>query len=305
MKLLTTVKDLFVKSFKSWYASPAMAQSQRLAYNAIFSLPGLLIIIVWILGNFLGDEAIRGEIEEVVSGIAGKPIAESLQNMITSATLDQRNVAMKIVGIVSLVFGSTTLFFQMQKSLNEVWGVDAAPKKAVQKYLLDRANSLGMILIIAFLLLISLVLSSFIGLTNNWIIRHFNIETFILIRSLNFLSGVLISTLLFTFMFKILPDVEIPWKSVWMGALVTAVLFSLGKFILSFYFEISRPESVFGAAGTIILLMLWINYTCQILFFGAYFTKHYAELKGHRIKPSAHATWRKEESKEVKEKERS
>lgn len=294
MKTLLLFPLLFKESFKSWRQSSASEQSELLAYNAIFSLPGLLIVIVWILGAFMGDEAIRGEIEKQVSGIAGKPIAESLQNMISSATLDQKNTGMKIVGIISLVFGSTTLFFQMQKALNTVWGVQPAPKKAIEKYFLDRANSLGMVLIIAFLLLISLVLSSLIGLTNNWIIRHFNLETFLMIRLLNFLSGVLISTILFALIFKVLPDVEIPWKTVGLGALVTAILFAIGKFILSIYFEVSKPESVFGAAGTIILLMLWVNYTCQILFFGAQFTKNYAKKRNHKITPSLHAKWDKD-----------
>lgn len=294
MKTLSLFPRLFKESFKSWSKSSASDQSQQLAYNAIFSLPGLLIVIVWILGAFMGDEAIRGEIEKQVSGIAGKPIAESLQNMITSATLDQKNIGMKIVGIVSLVFGSTTLFFQMQKALNSVWGVQAAPKKAIEKYFLDRANSLGMVLIIAFLLLISLVLSSLIGLTNSWIIRHFNIETYLMIRLLNFLSGILISTILFALIFKVLPDVEIPWKTVGLGAFVTAILFAIGKFILSIYFGVSKPESVFGAAGAIILLMLWVNYTCQILFFGVQFTKSYAKARNHKITPSPHAKWAKD-----------
>ncbi len=291
MKYLKLSWELLVETFKEWNNSSASKDSASLAYYAIFSLPGLLIIVMWIAGLFFGDEAVRGEISHQASAIAGKDIADSLQNMIMSSVLDQKNILMKIFGILTLVFGATTLFFQMQQSLNSLWDVEAEPKKAIQKFILDRANSLGMILIIAFLLLISLLLSSMLGLANDWITRHFGIETFVFVRMLNFVAGFLVTTVLFALMFKVLPDVEISWRSVWMGAVVTALLFTIGKFLLSFYFEISKPTSVFGAAGTIILLMMWINYSCQLVFFGAKFTKVYAEKMGHFIKPSKHAKW--------------
>lgn len=291
MKYLRVTWDFLRETFANWNNSNASKDSASLAYYAIFSLPGLLIIVVWIAGIFFGDEAVRGEIATQASAIAGKPIADSLQNMILSSVLDQKNVVMKIFGFFSLIFGATTLFFQMQRSLNTMWDVVAEPRKAFQKYILDRANSLGMILIIAFLLLISLILSSMLGIANNWITRHFGLETFALMRFLSFSVGFLFTTVLFAFMFKVLPDVEISWRSVWMGALVTSLLFTIGKFLLSFYFELSKPTSVFGAAGTIILLMMWVNYSCQLVFFGAEFTKVYAEKMGHLIRPSKHAKW--------------
>ena len=201
---------------------------------------------------------------------------------------------MKALGVGTLVFGATSLFFQMQSSLNNLWDVEAAPKKAWQKFILDRANSLGMILIIAFLLLVSMLLSSAIGLANTLITKYFGLETYMIIQASNFILGLAIITILFAFMFKVLPDVEIKWKSVWIGAIVTALLFNIGKMLMSFYFDVSKPTSIFGAAGTVILLMMWINYSCQLIFFGAEFTKIYAYRKGHTILPSKHAKWSKE-----------
>ncbi len=291
MKFIKNTWELLKETFTEWNNSPASRDSASMAYYAIFSLPGLLIIIVWIAGSFFGDDAIRGEIEKQTTGMMGPEIATSIQTMITSAVLDHKNFWMKIVGILSLIFGSTTLFFQMQQSLNALWDVQAAPKKAWEKYILDRANSLGMILVIAFLMLISLVLSMLVGVTNEWVTRHFGIETYWFIQLANFVVGFLFTTILFAFIFKVLPDVEITWKSVWMGAFVTSILFGIGKFLLSFYFDISKPASVFGAAGTILLLMMWVNYSCQLLFFGAEFTKIYAQKKGHKITPSRHAKW--------------
>lgn len=291
MKKLKFTWQLFKKTFNEWSGSPAMKESAGIAYFAIFSIPGLLIIITWVAGIFFGDEAVNGQIQESLSSFLGQDIAESIQKMVTSAVIEKSNIAMKIVGVGSLIFGSTTLFFQMQRTLNQLWEVESAPKKAFERYLLDRANSLGMIIVIGFLLLASLILSSIIGVMNNWFSHFFGLETFTVMKIIYFLVSFSIIWLLFAIMFKMLPDIEIKWGSVWMGAFVTAILFNIGKFLLSFYFEMSNPASLFGAAGSVILLMMWINYSCQLIFFGAEFTKVYAKEMGYEIKPSDHAKW--------------
>ncbi|SMP17275.1 YihY/virulence factor BrkB family protein [Chryseobacterium profundimaris] len=279
------------ETFKKWNESSASNDSASLAYYAIFSIPGLLIIIIWIAGNFFGEEAIRGQISSQISGIMGQDAAKSIQDMIAGALIDKENIFMKVIGIGSLVFGSTTLFFQLQRSLNSLWDVQPAPKKAFVKFLLDRANSLGMILILGFLLMITMVLSSVISLLNNWITNYFGMETYMLVELVNYLIGFAVIMILFALMFKVLPDVEISWKPVWRGAFLTAILFTLGKFLLSLYFGTAKPTSAFGAAGTVILIMMWINYSCMLVFFGAEFTKIYAYKKGFKIIPSKHAKW--------------
>jgi len=243
-----TVKETFAE----WNNSSASNDSASLAYYAIFSIPGLLIIIIWIAGYFFGEEAIRGQISTQISGLMGQDVAKSIQDMIAGALIDKENIFMKIIGIGSLVFGSTTLFFQLQKSLNNLWDVQAAPKKAFVKFLLDRANSLSMILILGFLLMITMVLSSLISLFNNFITQYFGLETYYIVEIINFTVGFAIVVVLFALMFKVLPDVEISWKSVWKGALLTAALFTLGKFLLSLYFGQFKPTSAFGTAGTVI-----------------------------------------------------
>ncbi|GAA5097130.1 hypothetical protein GCM10023210_31800 [Chryseobacterium ginsengisoli] len=279
------------ETFKEWNNSTASNDSASLAYYAIFSIPGLLIIIIWIAGYFFGEEAIRGEISNQISGIMGKDVAKSIQDMIAGALIDKENVIMKAVGIGSLVYGSTTLFFQLQHSLNTLWDVKAAPKKALVKFLLDRANSLGMILIIGFLLMITMVLSSLISVLNNWITAYFGLETYLLVQLVNFSIGFIIVMFLFALIFKVLPDVKVSWKPIWKGAFLTTVLFTLGKFLLSLYFGTAKPTSAFGAAGTVILIMMWINYSCMLIFFGAEYTKVYAYKKGYTIIPSKHAKW--------------
>ncbi|UZU00063.1 YihY/virulence factor BrkB family protein [Chryseobacterium fluminis] len=283
--------EVLKESFTEWNNSSASRDSAGLAYYAIFSIPGLLIIIIWIAGNFFGEEAIRGQISSEISGIMGADVAKSIQDMIAGALIDKQNVFMKAVGVGSLVFGSTTLFFQLQHTLNTLWDVQAAPKKAFTKFLLDRANSLGMILILGFLLMITMVLSSLISVFNNLITRYFGFETYMLVELVNFGVGFGFVMLLFAMMFKILPDVQVSWKPVWKGAFLTAVLFTLGKFLLSLYFGTAKPTSAFGTAGTVILIMMWINYSCMLIFFGAVYTKVYAYKKGYTIIPSKHAKW--------------
>lgn len=282
-----TVKETFAE----WNNSSASNDSASLAYYAIFSIPGLLIIIIWLAGYFFGEDAIRGQISNQISGMMGTDAAKSVEEMIAGALIDKENIFMKIVGIGSLIFGSTTLFFQLQKSLNNLWDVEAAPKKALVKFLLDRANSLGMILILGFLLMITMVLSIIISLLNNFITGSLGVETYYIVEIINFSVGFAITVLLFALMFKVLPDVEISWRSVWKGALLTSTLFTLGKFLLSLYFSEFKPTSAFGTAGTIILVMLWINYSCLMIFFGAEFTKVYTYKRGLRIAPSKHAKW--------------
>lgn len=279
------------ETFTEWNNSPASKDAASLAYYAIFSIPGLLIIIIWIAGNFFGEEAIRGEISHQINNLMGNDVAKSIEEMVASAWTDKKNTLMKVVGLFSLIFGATTIFFQLQKSLNTLWDVEAAPKKAIVKFLMDRANSLGMILVIGFLLMTTMVLSSLISLFNNLITAHFGLETYILMELVNYVTGFAFVVLVFAFMFKVLPDVEITWKSVWAGAILTAVLFTLGKFLLSLYFTEFKPTSSFGKAGTIILIMMWINYSCLLIFFGAEFTKVYSRNKGFKILPSRHAKW--------------
>ena len=291
MKNLKFFWETLKETFTEWNNSSATRDSASIAYYAIFSIPGLLIIVIWIAGNFFGQEAIQGQISAQINSILGTEASKSIESMIASALIDKDNIIMKTVGVFALIFGATTVFFQLQKSLNTLWDIEAAPKKAILKFILDRANSLGMILVIGFLLMITMVLSSAISLLNNYITYRLGLETYILMELVNYVIGFILVVLVFAFMFKVLPDVEISWKSVWLGAILTAVLFTLVKFLLSLYFSELKPTSVFGTAGTIVLIMMWINYSCMLVFFGAEFTKVYSLKKGYKIIPSKHAKW--------------
>jgi len=291
MKKLKDLKNIFINTAKAWNDSDPFRQSATISYYAIFSIPGLLIIIIWVAGFFFGDEAIRGEITQQVGGLMGDETAESVEGLLVESAVDDSNFWMKAIGIGALLYGATTLFFQLQKTLNYLWDVEAVPENNLKKFLVDRVSSLGLILVLAFLMLMTLVISSMVSVLSDFITSYLGEGFFVFIEGVNFMISFLIIAVLFTVMFKVLPDVEIKWKSVWIGGLMTSFLFSVGKTLLGLYFGYANPTSGFGAAGTIILIMLWVNYTCLILFFGAEFTKVYARYYQHIIKPSKHARW--------------
>lgn len=293
--MISSVKfywEVIKETYAEWNRSSASRDAMSIAYCAIFSMPGLLIILIWLAGNFFGDEAVRGEISRQMSVALSPDAAKGIEEMIAGALIDKENIVMKTVGVLSLVFGATTLFFQLQKSLNDLWDVEAAPRKALVKFLLDRANSLALIFIIGLILMVTMILSGVLSFLSTFVVERFGLETYTLMQILNIVIGFALVMLIFAAMFKVLPDVVVRWRAVWAGALVTAVLFTLGKVLLSLYFGNFRPASAFGTAGTVVLIMLWINYSSMIIFFGAEFTKVYSEKKGFGILPSRHAKWK-------------
>lgn len=287
-----SIWKLLVATYKEWNNDDPFRQSATIAYYALFSIPGLLMVIIWTAGVFFGQEAVSGQISSEIADIMGPKAAEGIESILANVELDNSGWIMKAVGIGSIIFGATTLFFQLQKTLNEIWDVEAVPENNLLKLLTDRASSLGLILVIAFLLLITLALSAIVSVFSMWIKNTFGDYMVVLVEVVNFALSLGITTTLFALMYKILPDVDIRWKAVWVGAFITALLFDIGKTLLGIYFGFSDPTSSFGAAGTIIFIMLWINYTCLILFFGAEFTQVYAREHGEPIKPSTHARWR-------------
>lgn len=285
-------KDIFIllkETFREWNDDDPWRLSAVVAYYALLSLPALMVIIVNVAGAIYGQDAVKGELSDQISTTIGAEAANSVESMIKEASKSGKSTISTIVGIGTLLFGATGVFFHLQKSLNHIWEVKQDPKSPFKRMLFDRARGFGFVLVVGFLLLVSLVLTSSLSVLSDWIKEHlpdFLLSVFFVI---NFITSMGVITLLFALIFKFLPDVNLKWSTVWIGALVTALLFVLGKFLLSIYFGHSNPGSTYGAAGSIILILLWVSYSCLIVFFGAEFTQVYARYYGHRIKPSAHA----------------
>lgn len=280
------IKRLLKDSFNNWKDNDAFNSSVILSYYTIFSLPGLMVIIVTLAGYFFGEQAVTNQISAQIGSAVGEDTAKSIEEMIAKASQHQDGLLATVIGAVTLILGATGAFYQLRQIMNKIWGVQSNPKRKVMSLVLDRVASLGLILMIGFLLLVSLVLSAAVTSLTQWVGDHVSQGLVVFFTVLDFILSIAVITFLFAAMFKYLPQVQIPWKYVWPGAVLTAVLFVIAKFALALYFSKTDPGSTYGAAGSIVLLLLWVTYSGLILFFGAEFTKVYAKMNGAKVRPA-------------------
>lgn len=293
---------LFVAAGKGFMEDRVMKLSAALAYYTIFSLTPLILIIIAAASILFSNKLNPGtELFAQISNMVGQDAAKQLQEFVSNANLTGKSTFGLIVGVVTLIVGATAIFIEIQDSINLIWKVKAVPKKGWLKMLTNRLLSFSLIVSMGFLLLVSLVINSIVislgsklGMlltkTNiNEVIPVANDTMTLLIYILNNAITLAAVTAVFTIIFKVLPDVTLRWKSAIIGALFTAVLFSLGKYGIGVYIEKGDPGSAFGAASSIIVILLWIYYTAIILYFGAEFTQAYAEKYDGGIRPSKYA----------------
>jgi len=276
-------------TFKAWLKADPFRQSAVVAYYAVFSIPALLVIVIAIAGLVFGEEAVQGEISEQIKGALGDQTAKSIENIIAKVSEQKSSVIATIIGVGTLILGSTGVFTELQTSLNQVWEVQVVAKKKWLRTIKDRLFSFGLVLSLGFLMLVSLLLTTGLEALAGMIKNKLPDFLPFLLKAVNFVLSFGVITVLFALIFKILPAARIRLRDVWIGAIVTSLLFILGKFGLGVYFAKANPGSAYGAAGSIILVMLWVSYSCMILFLGAEFTKQYALFHGHEIQPKAEA----------------
>jgi membrane protein len=259
-----------------------------LSFYTIFSLAPIIVISISVAGLIFGREAARGEIIVQIQDLVGYEGAKVIQTALKNAQYSSQGVIAITVSFVALVIGSTIVFVELQDSLNIIWKVKPKPGNSIIKGLLkDRVQSFAMVIATGFLLLVSLVISAVISGLNNYISSgFFNIPNSILDFS-DIVISLFITFLLFMMIFRFLPDVHIGWRHVWVGALVTSVFFVLGKYLISLYLGTSTLGSTYGAAGSLVIFLLWVYYSAQILFLGAEFTQVYAYKYGEGIKPAS------------------
>lgn len=269
----------------AWWAMDPFRQSSIIAYYAIFSLPALLVIIISVAGFAFGADAVNEKVLGQVQDTMGPETAEQVKVMLQKASESKTSIWATIIGGVTLLLGSMGVFLELQKTLNIIWEVEAAPHKGVWGFLRARLFSFGLILSIAFMLIMSLVISTALSALSELLRSDASAFWTFVFQALNFIISIGVISLLFSIMFKYLPDAKVPWKRVWIGGLVTGILFTIGKSALGFYFGKADPGSGYGAAGSIILIMLWVSYSSMILFFGAEFTHVYTD-KHEGVEPS-------------------
>ena len=286
-KVFTVLKN----AFKSWFDKDPLRESAIIAYYAIFSLPGLLVAILSLAGYFFGREAVNHQVAAEFTSTMGVETANQIQDIIVQASRIRNSLLTTVVGIISILVGATGVFAEFQMALNSIWEVKLdTSKSGIWHVIRIRLFSFGLIISIAFLLIVSLLVSALIAGFGAWLSGHFSDSFLLLLQGLNTLLSFLILSVLFAIMFKILPDANIKWKHVWIGSFVTALLFGLGKYALGIYFSRVNPGIGYGAAGSIILIMLWVTYSSAIVLYGAEFTHAYANMFSGRVAPSSIAT---------------
>jgi membrane protein len=284
-----TAKEAFqlVKaSAKDFGDDQCTTQAAALAYSVVFALPPLLVLILMMVSAFVSRETVQHAMSGQVGAMLGDDGAKMVTTMITQAKQPGGGVVGTILGIVALVLGATGAFMALQGALNRAWEVKPDPKQGgIKNMVFKRVLSLGMVLVIAFLLLVSLALSAMITALGGWIGALIPGASAVLVAVLQTLISMAVVTVLFAAIFKVLPDAEIAWRDVWVGALVTAVLFEIGKWGIGLYLGHSNPGKAYGAAGSLAVILVWIYYTAMILLFGAEFTQTWAVARGSGIRP--------------------
>ena len=288
MSLKETISVL-KQTFSEWIEDQAPTLGAALAYYTVFSLAPLIIIAISIAGLVFGNEAAQGQIFDQLRGLLGDESGRAMQVMVQNASAKPATgLVATLAGFAMLLFGASGVFGQLQTSLNAIWGVQPKPGRGILGIIRDRILSFGFILVVGFLLLVSLLLTAAIAFVGH---RFGDMVPGMeaLAQILNSIFSLAVITLLFAMIFKFLPDARIAWHDVWIGAFITAALFTLGKFGLGLYLGKSGVASSYGAAGSLIVLLLWVYYSSQIVFFGAEFTQVYANRFGSHVAPSSNA----------------
>jgi membrane protein len=293
------VWEAIKESFSGFSDHKVPKLSASLAYYTVFSLGPLLIVIIFICSIFLGREAVEGTIYGQIQGFVGADAAKQIQDIIKNASISGKGGLAATIGIITLLIGATSIFGEIQDSINSIWGLKAKPKLGIMKLLMSRLLSFGMIASLGFLLLVSLAATSVVEGIGNRLKALLPDVTVVLFYIINLVLTLAVVSVLFAIIFKVLPDAKIKWKNVWAGAIATGILFMIGKFAISFYIGKSNVGSTYGAAGSLVILLIWIYYSSMILYFGAVFTKVYALKKGVQIEPNQYAVTVVEEQKET------
>lgn len=288
------VRGMIKNTFKGFSEHKITKLSGSLAYYTVFSMGPLLVMIISLCGLFLEKEAVEGEVFSVLRGFVGEDTAIQLQEIIKNASLAGKSKIAAIVGGVTLLIGATTVFGEIQDSINTIWGLKAKPRKGWLKMLQNRFLSFSVIVSLGFLLLVSLAVSGIIEGISKGLQAKYPDVAVVLFYVINLILSLLISGIIFAVIFKVLPDAKIRWHDVFSGALVTALLFMLGKFGISLYISQTKVGSTYGAAGALVVLIVWLYYSSIILYLGAEFTKAYAVAYGNDIHPNDYAVTIKE-----------
>ena len=288
------LKEIFLyvrQVFKEFSADNILKYSASLAYYTVFSIAPLLVIVSTLSGIFFGKEAINGEVYKQLKGLVGSAAAIQIQDIIKNIHLTGNNFFASVISIVILLIGATSIFGEVQDSLNKIWGLRVKTKKIWWRLIVTRLLSFSLIVSIGFIMIVSLILNAIVSAFGNFLSRYLHHFSVYFIQTTEAVLSFIVASFLFSLMFKLLPDAKIRWKDVLFGGFITAIFFTLGKFAIGYYLGKSNLTTLYGAAGSIIIIMVWVYYSSIILYLGAEFTKVHANLFGRKIQPNEYAEW--------------
>jgi membrane protein len=275
---------LLKQTFADWLEDKAARLAAALAFYTALSLAPLLVIAVAIASLVLGDEAARGEIVGQFHGLLGHQGAAAVEAILAASRDQSGGIMATVFGALVLAFGASGVFGELQDALDTIWEVKPRPGRGIKGIIRDRFFSFTMVLGVAFLLLVSLVVTAALSAASAHLQRRFGLLP-VALQAINLVVAFGASTLLFALIFKVVPDVKVPWRDVWIGAVTTAALFSVGKYLIGLYLGRSSTASAYGAAGSLVAMLIWVYYSAQILFFGAELTHARAVSHGSRVEP--------------------
>ena len=299
-EIALTTWTLLKRTYHEFEDDKAIKLSASLSYYTIFSLPPLLIIILSIFSFFFGREAVTGRFFGQINGMVGNQAAIQIQETIKNIELSDSNTFAAIFGGIMLLIGASGVFAEIQSSINFIWGLKAKPNKGIMKFIKNRLMSFSMIASVGFLLMVSLMVNTVMDVINTRLLVYFPNTTVYIFYIFNIIILFLTTTILFAIIFKTLPDGYIDWRDALIGSSFTSFFFMIGKFGIGFYLGSSTVATVYGAAGSVVIILIWVYYSAIILYFGAEFTKVYANAHGNKIVPNGYAVAIKVEVIEVK-----
>jgi membrane protein len=288
-KFFVNTWSFMKEMYDEWEKDKCFQLAASLSYYTLFSLAPMMIIAVSLAGYFFGREAITGELYGQIRGLIGPEGAIAIQTMVENAYKEHNGFIPTIIGIATLVFSATVTFAALQESLNIIWKVQANPNSGIIRLVINRLISFSMVMGIGFFLMVSLVINSLISILSKYIQRLLGRDSDLMFQVLELIISAGVLILLFAAIFKFLPDAKIKWKNVWRASILTTILFTIGKYLIGLYIGQSDFTSTYGAAASIIIIILWINYSAWIFFMGAEYAYVYVKRKGEEIEPSEHA----------------
>jgi membrane protein len=294
---LRSTISILKETFSNFLSDRGFKLSASLSYYTIFSIAPLLLLIISLAGYFFGEDAIKGKIFSELNGMLGNEAAAQIQEIIKNLQLSGETNFALAIGAGTLIFAATTVFGEIQDSMNIIWKLKVKPKRGWLKFIKDRLQSSSIILGLGFLMIVLLMVNGILVALNQWLINYFPEITIVVFQILNVILSFGVMTILFGTIFKVLPDAHISWKEVRTGAFFTACLFMLGRYLISFYIQTTNTGLAYGAAGSIIVILVWVYYTAAILYIGAQFTRAYANFMGIRIRPASYAVFVEETEK--------